>query len=348
MYGLLPRPLGGNPMRKKPNNENKRLWICLVCFFLAAFLVMLPAITTQNYNLKVGDISPETILAPRDTVDAQATEELKQQARDAVSPIYLLDSTVITQAKNDNRTFFEGLKKAKGTAASYALNMGFITVKDYTNILTDSQVEALIGGLNIPITEETLFSALLVSDSVLDQLSAVADDLIESALKNGLKPDDASAAASAAVQTLESNNVIGNTGKSLIKASLTKCIRSNMVLDQAATDAAIKAAEDAVTAVEYKKGQAIVRQGDVLTERQILVLTGLGMMQGSWNLFPYISLALTLLLCMALYLFYGKNYEDDLIRFDRKDLIVVVIVLGTLLISSFLCDVEIRLLSAVL
>ena len=328
--------------------DKKRFWTGMVAFLALALAIMFSAISTQNYALKAGDISPETILAPRDTVDEEATAELKQQARDSVSPIYLLDSTILEQAKNENRNFFEGLKRAKSTANSYALSMGFITVENYENVLTQEQVKNILESLSVPIEAPLLYPALLLSDAGLDEAMQATESLLVAAMEKGLKEEDVTASLAAAIQAVQGDHTLGETQRNLAAAALTQCVRTNMTLDQAATNAAIQAAEDAVSPVEYKKGQAIAREGDVLTERQILVLTGLGMMEGSINIGPYLSILFALLLCAGIYLFFGYNFERDLVRPDRKDLIVLVIVLVYLLLCALVCRTEMRILSVAL
>ena len=74
---------------------------------------------------------------------------------------------------------------------------------------------------------------------------------------------------------------------------------ANMFVDKAATDAAIAQAQNAVAPVEYKKGQAIAREGEILTEKQIALMDDLGLMSGSINLLPYLSILIILIICMG-------------------------------------------------
>ena len=56
--------------------------------YLALYAMLVATITPDQYDLRVGQVSPTTIAASRDGEDTLATQQLKDAAMSTVQPIY--------------------------------------------------------------------------------------------------------------------------------------------------------------------------------------------------------------------------------------------------------------------
>ena len=94
---------------KKGNYKPKRILLFTISFVVTYFL-LITAIAPTKYELQEGDIAREDIVAQRETVDEQASEEkLRSNALSKVDKQYTLKAEVKIAAENNVNTLFEKL-----------------------------------------------------------------------------------------------------------------------------------------------------------------------------------------------------------------------------------------------
>ncbi|MFY9506242.1 MAG: hypothetical protein WAP98_05230, partial [Caldicoprobacterales bacterium] len=94
--------LRGDKPRKKvldlSNSSRKIAWDILIGIltFALIYAILITAVSPEKYELKVGDISPDPIAAPRDVEDRLATEARIEIARANVEDKYSINEEVMT------------------------------------------------------------------------------------------------------------------------------------------------------------------------------------------------------------------------------------------------------------
>ncbi|MDL2225849.1 HDIG domain-containing protein [Eubacteriales bacterium OttesenSCG-928-M02] len=322
--------------------------LILLAFFLVGLFVMYTAIGTKNYQLAVGDISPETILATRDIVDEITTEEQRNRAKESVLPIYKTDVAVLPEITGQVDAFFTALGNAKTTAAGYAQINGHGDAQNYREILTQGQMENLEKLLPMAVEREQLLTVLAYPLDVLSRMGQLTKTHISAVMEKGVKEEDMEDATETIAEELNKEIGLTQVARNMCITVMRNTVVYNMVLDQEATNAAIQAAVDAVSPTEYKKGQAIVREGEILTAKHIALITGLGLMAGSFNVYPYLALSLAVVLCGISYVLFGKTFERRVLRLNRASLLIGVVVLITVVLCSLLSRYELRYASVIL
>ena len=76
----------------RPESRLRGLW-ALVCFVVLT-LTLLPGLDGGRLSLRVGQVAPRDIEAPRDFLDRPTTERLRREAAAAVQPVYTQDRQV--------------------------------------------------------------------------------------------------------------------------------------------------------------------------------------------------------------------------------------------------------------
>ena len=84
-----------------------------VMTYLVLLLICFLTISPEQYDLSVGDVAPKTITASRDIVDEITTSRRRQQAADAVSPVYYKDDTVSDAVLADLDAAFSELRAVR-------------------------------------------------------------------------------------------------------------------------------------------------------------------------------------------------------------------------------------------
>ena len=81
--------------------------------FIIIFVVLMASVLPKQYSLKVGDIVQTPISAPWDVEDTIATDELRQAARDNVSPIYRFDEGISESVLAEVEDIFNRIDEAR-------------------------------------------------------------------------------------------------------------------------------------------------------------------------------------------------------------------------------------------
>jgi len=69
-------------------------------FFIALTTLIFFSSLPQKYDVKVGEVLQESIIARKDAINTIATNQLKQAAADAVPKKYTLNHTITVDVKN--------------------------------------------------------------------------------------------------------------------------------------------------------------------------------------------------------------------------------------------------------
>ena len=336
-------------MRKDRRKNKKRRTFAVVLFFVCilTFFAMSLSITNKNYDLSVGSICPETILATRDVVDEITTEELRDQAAAKVETIYAQDETIAASAQAEVTAFFDAISDARKLLEQEASDAG-MSFSAYRAQLTEEQLQSLQEKIPIALERDLLLSAILLDDTMLAEATSVVNLALKSAFESGLKEEDVQAKISELLAEIQEDTSLSRTAKLLCEPVIRETLRANLYMDTEATQQAIEEARAAVVPVEYKKGQAIAREGDVMTEQQIAVLTELGMTNGKLNIWPYVALLCVVVVCTIGYYALGKTIEPRLLKPVKTNGVTAIVFLLSVLVSAVLCKMEMRALSSVL
>jgi membrane-associated HD superfamily phosphohydrolase len=148
----------------------------------------------------------------------------------------------------------------------------------------------------VEMTDSALTAALSADDATLSDLSAAAIALTRDALNSKVAQDQEKETAAKIERDLAAegyDSALTEAAGAIVSAYL----KANMLLDEETTEQKRQAARESVEDVVYKKGQNIVRAGEVVTAPQIEMLNSLGMLKDrAVDLSLYLGLALLLLL----------------------------------------------------
>ena len=268
-----------------------RIWLLLAVLFAMLCATMVIAITPENYTIKVGDVATENIMAVREVVDEKATDEQRLSARDAVDPVYVADSTLTADIEQRVTEFFASVDTTRGMAAQmlqdyvddYMANGQAGTAPTYASSLTDTQWQALLGYWPVQTDQKALNVWLTMDENDYKAAVVQTRTIVSDALTSGVKEAELEADIAALQAAIEEKNASDEI-KGLMKLAVSENLKTNAFYDGAATEQAREKAENAVTDVTYKKGQVVVRLGEVVTDRHMEMLGSMGMLAGWYRM----------------------------------------------------------------
>ncbi|MGJ4851492.1 HD family phosphohydrolase [Bacillota bacterium Meth-B3] len=277
--------------------------------FVLLFIMLAATITPKRYDIRAGEVSSITITASKDVEDALSTRRLVEAAARAVQNSYVSDAQVqpaVQAALQDGfarllsyRSRTEAMPEGEPTSEAQRLEArGALGVKDAAAAAIDALVHIE------PSTLSALYQRTfaLVRETLSAQLAEGQEEESIQKIRRDLMIEDFDDGAVAIAEAL-----------------VRSTIAPNMLLDEHTTELNRQKAIAEVEPVVYKKGQNIVRAGEVVTESQIQMLDDLGMLKDKKvDLTLYLGLGTLLALLFATVLFHLYGFTRERRRRDMR------------------------------
>ena len=306
-----------------------------VCAYAALFLLMASAITPEQYDLKAGEVSARTITASKDVTDTLTTNMLVEAAVREVAPSYQSDESVMPDVLTKLEDSFAQLR------ALAQLRVGLDgKVADLTDEMLQKDAHAM---RPVEMSPSALTAALNADDETLSDLAAAAVDLTREAMNAKVAEGQEKETAEKIGRDLTAEGFSDELSEAA-GAIVTTYLKANMLLDEETTEVKRQAARESVEDVVYKKGQNIVRAGEVVTAPQIEMLNSLGMLKDRGVDLPlYLGLALLLALLATILILYIRSFIPEMLVDPKR-----VALLSLILVSTVAWAVAFRAVNAYL
>lgn len=294
------------------------LWAGVI--FIAGTLLLSASLTPRHYDLRAGQVSPQTIAAPRTVVDRAETAKNRQAAAAQVPDQYEIDPQTTSDADAAVAAVFAVVRQtASAQGTSYSARA--------------SSLAEACSAYGISLGDSAIAAALNASAETVDHLESQLRSIVQAIMQAGVKREYLDAARGQADRRVaELGLTYGES--SFLRAVADVVIVPNMVFNAAETQAKREQAMAAVPPVEILKGQVIVRAGDVVSEEQIAVLEDLGLLRNrpAWGALFGICLVLALLVgAVGLYLYL---FDRELLLDPRQLSLLGLLTLMTVVLAG--------------
>lgn len=290
----------------------------LTCVFV--FVMLAGTITPEQYDLRAGEVSPITITATKDVEDKISTERLAETAARSVQPSYISDNSV-------QPTVLSGLQEDFSGVLQYRARTGVLGAGETPTEGALKEALGVMPPLDVP--ESTLISLMRMEAASLSKLYertyALVRETLLGKLPEGQEED--------AIQKIRRDliNMDFSAGEADVAEVIVRHnLRANMLLDEETTELNRQKEREKVEAIIYKKGQNIVRGGEVVTENQIAMLRELGLLKDKnidISLLVGLGAVVAMLaVCMVLYM---REFMEARLRDTRMMALLSMIVLVT-------------------
>ena len=295
----------------------KRIFLFAVAAILTYFIIM-TVVTPKRYNFIEGDIASVDIKAPRDIIDEEATNAKEQEVAAKVEKKFTLKNEVKIEASQNIKSFFDKLINLKSSEIDEKEKINELK-KIEAFKLSDNQYKTLLE-LTVNKDTELQWIALAAIDKAYE--NQIEENSIE-------KIDEAKDTVEKYLkgQSLESNI------EEIVQDMCDSQIHPNYFFDQAKTDESLKEALKSVSKVMIKKNQIIVKEGEPITQRQISILTELGLLGDGVSknyIYTYIITAFYVVFVFVLQYVYLKKEKKDIFNNNKLILLTLLLNLFTL------------------
>lgn len=284
--------------------------------FIIIYFILITAVAPRRYELIEGDIATVDIKANRNIIDEEATLLKEKEASEKVPKQYALKGEIKIQATENITTFFNKLINLKSNNISDAEKLAQIKKVTAFN-LTDEEYKIMIG---LSVEEAT-------------ELQWVIQGIVDKIYENNIdenKEEDITKAKEIVDRELLNIEIESNI-KEILRDMAYSQIKPNYVFDKEKTDELIREALKSVTKVMIKKNQIIVKDGEPITQKQIAILTDLGIVGegvGKEYFITYIILGIFLFFVSFLQYWYLKREKVEI--FKNIKLLILIALLNIL------------------
>jgi putative nucleotidyltransferase with HDIG domain len=311
-------PRGGYTVILRGHGRRILIFVTLVLALSAvgALQYLPPRVTLHE-----GMVSPHDLAAPRtlEYVNQERTEALRQEAAGAVRPIYRLDPEVTTQTERQVREFFESILMLRADRA-----------------LSGPERRQRLARLGL--RNEVLLAAETLSREEIGAVRGAALAALRRTLDRGVRPDEVVPAEAQARDVLRDAQLPAGPSSALAQFTVTRFLRPNLLVDEAATMQAREAAWASVEPVRERilRDEIIVRRGDVVTREQISKLRALGLASPPMRWHTLAGMVLFMALVIALAAVYLRKYQPEIWANDRHLILLALIVLVMVLLARII------------
>lgn len=293
--------------------RNYKTSLVYIITFMIIFGTLVTSVITKKYDLKVGDIAPTTIKAPKEVKDEKSTEAKRNEIAQKIPKQYTINLDIQEENVKKLEEFFAKVKEI------IVINSA---IED-----ENAPRQTITGFDEFNLSEEDKIHLLNASDAQLDRYEKIILKVLNEAYENEIKddkPDILKNTKEAAI--LKINELSGSNDKSLLTKISLALIKPNSFYDQDKTNAVIEEAKSNVEDIIYQKDQTVVKEGEPISESQLEVLDKLGILNNSKaSLYLYSSLAIMVILILYIQHSYLKKYQKDIYN-DFSKLVMINVI----------------------
>ncbi len=302
------------------NNNFKRLVTFIItCLFISG--IIMTSLVTKKYDLQEGDIAQFDIKAIKEVTDKLNTEEKQKQKIQSVPLQYNKNLEIRKEALEQiENLFFQANKLIE------------------RDLNEKEKIEELRKEAEISLSEEEIKSLLTLDKAQLKVLHENLINIMNSVLDLDIRednPEDIRKAQDAITVNFNSSKLSKVLRDLGIRIGILE-IKPNFFYDQEKTNELKSEAKRSVDPITIKKGQIVVKEGEPITNRDLVILSDLGLLDNTTNKYIYVAIIALVTLVMFLQWFYLYKYYKELYYDLGKLILVSVLTCISLLLARTL------------
>ncbi len=294
-------------------------------------LLFLSSLYGERLDLKSGDVVKRDIVAPREILDYTSWEDIQREVERKVAKEasenpknYQIEKTYLYSAEEDFQEIFRCIMEYRTEETARAKDIGMLQ-----NLIREET--------KLDISASTLRTLMQQSEETLELLKTMGLNTINTVMNQAVSATTLPQAQESVAQLFLSSDAEAEFEVLTAASEVTQTvIRPNLLLDSLKVrqiiDQAVEAAR--LEAPKIKKGQVIIREGDVLSEKDMLILEELNLLKKSWNWQKALGIvAFTIIMVSICYYYIYSFYKhlENKYLFLFSTIAIIVAVLGKLL-----------------
>lgn len=298
------------------------LVVILVVTGILQFFLMLGNIRGTTYDIQAFQLAPETIRAVKTVEDTVKTEQERDNAENAVEPVYVFNDETAQNRSSLVTSIFDILLDVRTEISASKEEVPIETqvqqLQDKLKDITDSQSQ-------LNFTNNQLQSLLTANDASIATAKTFLVNLVETTLNSPIRTDDVAQIRNEIESRVRQNDTLDENLVSVLAMIGRAAIVETEVLDEERTKELILQAREEVEPTRILQGQIIVQEGELIDREVYRQLELLGLLNSHTSTKPVLGLFIFIILQMAfMYILFDRSKMD--LEKKRKALFVTAIV----------------------
>ncbi|WP_420534793.1 HD family phosphohydrolase [Anaerobacillus arseniciselenatis] len=325
--------------------------ILFVILGIIMYLSMFSNIYPETLNVNPGSFAEQDIRAPITVEDKEATLQKKNLAEGAVTPQYTNSKAIAQKQVQKINDIFKIIAQINEEAEKdFNERLDEIQNEDFDSEeeqeLKISEVEKIpldekLANLKLIISnqtsedlsDETLTTLLEVDEHELEIARETTTNVIHNVMSEEIRIDDVDEAKDLVETKINISTVTPKLHRAMVEMARFG-ITVNYIYDDEATELARKDAIEAVEPVMIREGQLIVETGEIITTTVYSQLALLGLLDDQWNVFPFVGLAILVILLVLMLAYYLSDAKTSLQKNNSHLLMYVLIFLVSVILMK--------------
>lgn len=322
--------LFGSSWRHLKDNRSVRFAI-YVALGAIIYLSMLSNVMPKTLDAELFSVAKQDILSPVTVVDQEATDEKRAEAAAAVPSEYTFkQQAALVQIEKAGAVFDAANEIVRpgseeddsGQAGDADTQQAVKSVSERTELLE----ETLSGDLAESLSRTTLRTLVRATPHELDIAKEVTTTTVNNVMSEQIKWNELQKAKSKVADKVPSSSLNEEMEQAVVQVAKAAIV-PNYVFDAEGTKQARAEAEEAVEPVVIREGQILAKKGQVINHEVHHQLQVVGLLDDKFNPYPYIGLALFVLMLTGLLVYHLHMLASDR-RGRNTNLLIYTMVLS--------------------
>jgi len=274
----------------------QRLLLALALFGIILGLLLFTVIP-ERIQLEEGRPSPKTIYAPREATDYYTTEELREEAAQAVPETYDYEPAINIEIEEEFSAFMEEIFEVRRIEEEEEEKIEMLQGLFQDKLEEEVEGEEVKVFLEIPREE-------------LEEFEKEVLGIIKGIMEQGVKEEGLENVKNNLYMEINILPYEDNLREKIAEVA-QGLVRPNMIYNEEATMRSRQEAREAVEPVKILKGSLIVSEGEVVTERHMAQLEAVGLQRTLTNYSVIAGLVFLLLAVFIIGGVYLYMYEKE-------------------------------------
>lgn len=304
---------------------NVRQWLMAAIIFVTLVGILVANLVPLQYDLKVGQVSPRDVEAPRTIENRFATDRMRNEA---------VESALEKAKANPDNYIIDG---KVAVAAEEKLSLVFdraASLREPEELATPGTPPELIPRVPMASLKQRVaeLQAVVHQEVELDMDKQSAEALLTASAETFVTMEQA--AKTVAIKVLRSSRITQDNRNEVIDRArdqideydmpeaardsvgvmVKNVIRPNLVLDGEKVEVVKRDAAQAVVPAMVLQGEIVVRKGDVVTREKLQILKDLGLQKRSAGYARMLGVAAVVLVLMVLMGIFLWQYEREILQ----------------------------------
>lgn len=305
------------------------------------YLLMLGNVIPETLDIRLSQIADQDIRSPITVENRAATEERRNEAIEAIGPIYEQKREYAQNQVVKVNDIFDLINRVRN---DIPVEDNGISDEDYFAEQIELVQREISDGTSNDLSEDTLITLLETSDTQLQIAREATTNAVFEIMSERVTIRDLAEAKEEA-----SNQIAVLTVSNSLSEAMTEvaqfAIIPNYIYDAEATEQLRQEATESIEPVLIREGQLLVEEGEIINHAIYEQLRIVGLLDDSLNIYPYIGLALLVLLIMGMLSYYLNEAQTSVKKNNSHLLMFTLIFMVTVVlmkITSYLEGLEIQ------